>query len=213
MHGLYVKRHDDAVKTIHEAICGGGLQKAAVLMDAGKRVELPEAVANTKDALAEWITRLSPKPIRAPLPYITAPDIVIFHDITRDDVDHLMDTGTRMRTGQQVTIIEVGYCSDTDASGKLAEKQAQHKTLVETLNSLGYRAKSYAIPLGHTGMVYNTIQDIHNACNTDSCTMTRLCRKLSKHATRYAHTIVATRRLHEAEHKHTHSKRQREANG
>lgn len=225
MQGLYVKRHDDAVKMIHEAICSGGLQKAAVMMDAGKRAELPGDVVNTKEALPTWVTRLSPRHTTATLPYITAPDIVIFHDITHKEVDHMLNSNERMRLGQRVTIIEVGYCSDTDALSKLAEKQEQHRVLVDTLNTLGFRAKSYAIPLGNTGMVYkvvqelsmvyNTTQDLSIACTTDTSALKRMCRRLSKHATRYAHTIVVARRQHEHDRttKTTNRKRIRERNG
>ena len=67
LHGhaaLYTKRHDEAVKRIQQTICMNRLGQCAMLMDAGRREDLPEGVGKCRD-LQDWLclapTALSPE--------------------------------------------------------------------------------------------------------------------------------------------------------
>jgi len=51
--GLYIKRHDAAVRLIHKAICNGGLGSRRIIMDAGKEEDLPMGVVLGK-RLPAW---------------------------------------------------------------------------------------------------------------------------------------------------------------
>lgn len=197
LHGLYIKRHDEAVKMVFRQLAASK-EPMAILMDAGKRDDLPDQVLNTKETLSTWLTAVAPTAVPRDAPYLTAPDLVIFHGLSLADIQGLMATNTRLPHGQRVTLIEVGYCSDTQAQEKLMEKRNQHASLLRTLQQAGLQATLHAIPLGTTGITYTHMDALTTAFKLPAGSTSQLHRQLTIHAAQYAHMIVCARRQTEA---------------
>lgn len=116
------------------------------------------------------------------------------HNKTPNEIDTHIGKHKRLHRGQKITIIELGYWSDTRFIEKVAEKTEQHTKLVATLKDLGYVTQVYHVPLGHTGAVYTPLGHLLNDCEVKAESGKQLSNKLVAQAVEYAHAAVTTRR-------------------
>ena len=206
IQALYVKRHDEAVQSIRQAISTGACGQGTILMDAGKRADLPAEVSGKASDLEQWL-KIAPRSWDGPvLPRLSKPDLVILPDVPKDRVEHLLGSGGRLPMGQRIILIEVGYTSDTKPDDKRQEKWEQHSVSVETLTRLGFKVEydrdTHCVPLGHGGTVYNSLETLLRKLGVKAGHTNKLMRQLEKHAVQYAHTIIVTRRKLEATRNH-----------
>jgi hypothetical protein len=202
MHALYVKRHDEAVQRIRQAISSGTCGRGTILMDAGKRSELPADVSGKATDLKEWL-KVAPRAANEQdSDFLSKPDLAILPDIPKDAIKQLLSSGRRLPLGQRIILVEVGYTADTRPDEKRAEKWEQHRILVDTLTRLGFKVDfvrdTHCVPLGHGGTVYTSLEALLLKLGVVACHRNKLMRHLEKHAIHYAHAIVVARRRLEA---------------
>lgn len=202
MHALYVKRHDEAVQRIRQAISSGTCGRGTILMDAGKRSELPADVSGKATDLKEWL-KVAPRAANEQdFDFLSKPDLTILPDVSKDTFKQLLSSGERLPLGQRIILVEVGYTADTRPDEKRAEKWEQHRILVDTLTRLGFKVQfvrdTHCVPLGHGGTVYTSLEALLQKLGVVACHRNKLMRHLEKHAIQYAHAIVAARRRLEA---------------
>ena len=117
---------------------------------------------------------------------------------TQTELETLKRRNRRLRRGQHITIIEVGYCVDWRDEAKREQKLQQHADLVLTLKELGfqveYNAKMHVVPLGHGGSVYAGLGTLMTDMKVAKPSVTKLVRKLVRNAAEFAHSIVTARR-------------------
>jgi hypothetical protein len=198
MQELYVKRHDEGVQRIRQAISTSKWGKGAILMDAGKRSELPTEVSGKASDLKEWL-KVAPRSLSDEDQIrLSKPDLIILPDVSQAKIEQLMGSGRRLPIGQRIILIEVGYTADTKPDSKRAEKWEQHRELVDTLTHLGFKVDFnkdiHCVPLGHGGTVYKSLEMLLQQTGLGTNTVAKVMRHLEKHAVRYAHTIVVARR-------------------
>jgi hypothetical protein len=144
-----VKRHDDAVIRIRQAISTGTCWRGIFLMDVGKRSEAPADVSGKANDLKEWM-KVAPRSASGqehPRPSKT--DLIM--------LEQLIKSCKRLPVGQRIVLLDVGYTADTKPDEKRTEKWKQHSDLVDILTSLGFKMKflkdTHCVPLGHWGTV------------------------------------------------------------
>jgi hypothetical protein len=206
MKALQIARHDAAVEMLRHCISAAGGEEfsgAAMLMDAGKRSELPTEVLGKGSDLRTWLTKCAPTPpTEEQLAMLSKPDIVILPGVkaTEFAAGLANPSGSdRLPAGQPIVLVEVGFCSDTRAAAKEEEKLAQHKQLVQVLRTLGFKVQCYPVPLGHGGSVYTGLDTMLEHMGVQASARNRLVSKLAGSTVRYAHACLVTRRRLEAE--------------
>jgi ribonuclease HI len=206
MKALQIARHDEAVKMICHCISAAGGEQfsgAAMLMDAGKKDELPADVMGKGEDLRTWLLACAPlAPTNQQLLYLTKPDIVMLPGVQAEAFAASLakpDGADRLPHGQLIVLLEVGFCSDTRAEVKEQEKLAQHANLRETLQALGFAVQNHVVPLGHFGSVFKGLGSTLHAMGVQASTQNHLVNKLAANAVHYSHACLVTRRRLEAE--------------
>ena len=182
MRAAYIKRHDLAVKLIQKSISKGQLGGAYTIMDAGKATDLPDSVQCKR--LPESL-----RPTTIPLEAWRKmrPDILIIPSLKTCEMP---DTQTRYN----ITLVEVGYCSDTNHNVKLREKQQQHAELVAGLRLAGHIVTMHPLTLGTTGTIHQNLRAALHALGVEKDAQLKVTGKLHQHATASASGIIAMRR-------------------
>ena len=113
------------------------------------------------------------------------------------------DATPRTRADQSkhtVDIIEVGYCSDTRMSAKIAEKREQHEQLRRLLLEAGWKdARLFIFPLGTLGAIHLSSLPNLETFGLKRTAATKLLTKLSRHAVHTAQGVVRKKRELEQE--------------
>ncbi len=134
---------------------------AAMLMDAGKRSELPTEVLGKGSDLRTWLTKCAPiPPTEEQLVMLSKPDIVILPGVKATQFAGGLANPSgcdRLPAGQPIVLVDVGFCSDTRTAAKEQEKLAQHEQLVQMLRTLGFKVQCNPLPLGHGGSVHTGV--------------------------------------------------------
>ncbi len=153
-----------------------------MVMDAGKLEDLPDSVQ--RKTLPE---ELRPSEIPSEQWGKMRPDILI--------IPGLMANETPMQgTHYRITVIEVGYCSDTNHHIKIRAKEQQHAELIAALRAAGHIVTSHAITLGTTGTILTSLKATLTDLQIDKQTQERTTAKLHLNATTCAGNIIAMRR-------------------
>ena len=182
MRAAYIKRHDHAVKLIQKSISKGQLGGAYTVMDAGKATDLPDSVQSKR--LPE---SLRPATIALEAWRKMRPDILIIPSLKTCEMPDPM-------TRYNITLVEVGYCSDTNHNVKLREKQQQHAELVAGLRLAGHTVTMHPLTLGTTGTIHQNLRAALHALGVEKEAQTKVTNKLHQHATASASGIIAMRR-------------------
>jgi ribonuclease HI len=219
LHALYTARHDGAGRLVHNALAlgkhGAGAVAAdqdaegsdaegdlgegtAMLMDMGRADALPEGVAGKGRMLRRWLT-VAPRAAEGlDKVVLTKPDFVLLPGVTAEEMERRVREGDRLPEGQRITLIELGYGTDTRLEQKREEKSKQHADLANTLRGLGftvaYDAAVHCVPLGHGGAVPASLGALMKELGVSATVTSSMCTKLAQHAARMAHAIVVKRR-------------------
>jgi hypothetical protein len=182
MKGAYIKRHDQAVKIVQRSITKGGLGGTYMIMDAGKLEDLPDTVQ--RKTLPE---ELRPLAIPSEQWRKMRPDLLIIPGLTTNE--------TPMQgTHYCITVIEIGYCSDTNHHIKIRAKEQQHAELITALRGNGHTVTSHTITLGTTGTILTSLKTTLTDLQVDKHTQDTTTAKLHLNATTCAGHIIAMRR-------------------
>jgi hypothetical protein len=182
MKGAYIKRHDQAVKIVQRSITKGGLGGTYMVMDAGKQEDLPDSVQ--RKTLPE---ELRPTEVPSAQWGKMRPDILIIPGLMTDEMP---TQGTKYR----ITVIEIGYCSDTNHHIKIRAKEQQHAGLIEALRTAGHTVTSHVITLGTTGTILNSLKATLTELQVEKKTQEKTTAKLHLNATTCAGHIISMRR-------------------
>jgi hypothetical protein len=182
MKGAYIKRHDQAVKLIQRSITKGGLGGSYMIMDAGKAEDLPNSVQ--QKTLPD---ELRPTEVQLEHWRKMRPDILVIPGLKTNETP---TPGTKYR----ITVIEVGYCSDTNHHIKIRAKEQQHTELIKALRTDGHTVTSHTITLGTTGTIHASLKTTLTDLKVDRKTQEKTTAKLHLNATTCAGHILAMRR-------------------
>ena len=102
--------------------------------------------------------------------------------------------GAHVDTVRHIHIVEIGYTSEGRYQEKLAEKQEQHRRLVELLKASGYEVHVHNIIVGSTGGIFKaSMADLESlGISKERCK--RLARKIHEHSIFWLHNIIRKRR-------------------
>ena len=93
-----------------------------------------------------------------------------------------------------IWLLEGGYTSDTRYEEKFREKQDQHRTLIDMLESKGFEVRLGIVALGVSGTIYRTTQHALKDVGIETEALKKLLRSLHQHAVESLHGIVVQRR-------------------
>ena len=99
---------------------------------------------------------------------------------------------------RKITIVEVGYCSDTRYLEKLRQKQEQHSALETALRTHGYEVSVLTYILGFYGSLYLSNKKTMKAMGIEHAAANRLCSKTHEHSVTCAHHLNKARRFLES---------------
>jgi hypothetical protein len=176
--GLYIKRHDEAVRLIHKTVSKGAFGSHSMVMDAGKTEDLPRGVIGKK--LPPW---LRPSSISQADWKKMRPDLAIL---------------PVSRTSKEIWLLELGYCSDTNHLTKYISKHEQHIRLVDCLKQAGYKVHYSIITIGTTGTIPTTFLNSMTEFGLDRLQALKLADKIHAHTIVSFQAILQCRRVMEA---------------
>ena len=135
------------------------------------------------------------------------PDIVIV-DLATNDLNKIESRmpKTRKANGEQVTlkdmigrkritILEIGYVTDTRYEDRYKAKVQQHRTLCQILGKEGHEVKLYPNILGTQGSVLNCFKAAMSAVGIQGLQQMALAGKLHDHAVTSLSKIIRLRRF------------------
>ena len=206
LKAMYISRHNGAVCMLHRAVSDGakGSSLLCVLLDAGRRADLPEGVLGTR--LPPWLlpdsclpddpAAGSPAGLRAKL----RPDLLYVSGLPMSAVprDPTRMIPQRRRSAATVFVLEVGYVSDSSdgLEDMVARKHEQHAVLCACLVRAGWRVHSggpIVLPLGTVGSVFNAWRDAALLLGVPALAVPPLLRALHLHSVDSAASINRTR--------------------
>ena len=195
MKGMYINRHNAAVRTITETIHNGKRGGGYLIMDAGRQEDLPPYCAGQR--LPTWM--LPDDPDTSEIDKMR-PDILFIPELP------LCSTrGTKSRPYKgpadkskcNIYIIEVGYTGDLNHSEKKERKAEQHRQLADKLQRAGWKVHytdAEIVTLGTTGTVPNTLKPLLTKLGATPGDADGCCTKLHKHAVNSMGSIIQCRR-------------------
>ena len=112
----------------------------------------------------------------------------------------LSDLPANMPNGspRKVSIVEVGYCSDTRYLEKIQQKEEQHSALETALRSYGYEVAILTYILGLYGSLYHSNKKTMKAIGIEHAAADRLSSKTHVHSVNCAHNLNKARRFLES---------------
>ena len=154
LNACYIKRHNEAVALIAQAIAGGKKGRWLLVTDLNK-----ETLVGIAAQVGHEVHNRIPKEKLPAVPEADRirlrPDILFL-----EGAEDGHGTGTsspprkKGKFKKKAYIIEVGYGRDCAAADKRAEKEAQHKILAGHLKGAGWEVVTTTVVLGHCGSVY-----------------------------------------------------------
>jgi ribonuclease HI len=192
MHALYIKRHNIAVRIIAKAILRGENGGGIMIMDAGRKEDLPAGMYGTR--VPQWLLPECPEDELLRM----RPDILIIPTIPAASNPAETFDCTSEASQHTVFILEVGYCSDTRHSQKQSEKAQQHQKLADMLRLQGYKVEYkelHALSLGYAGSITKDLVTCLRGLAVSATKCDELCKALHKHALLSTENIVKARRL------------------
>ena len=213
MKGLIIERHNSAARLILKEFLGGDFGALDTYADVGE--------ASKVDGLELLGTRV-PESVLADNELPEGPQQ---RNKLRPDILVVGDTVLAGRPGaagaagprrscrkrnavgsikEAITIIEVGYGSDTKYHAKLAAKNEQHEQLRSLLTAQGRKVTYLPVILGTMGSTYHSTARALQRIGISHTSTQALLRRLSVHAIASLHKIVRTRR--QLEHSSLHTK-------
>jgi len=195
MRALYIRRHDDAVKTIQRYVAKGALGGYYTIMDAGKATELPDNVSGKR--LPRWLVgRDTPDSDKM------RPDLLIVKGLPAHHGTDVARGGSSQavpaKAQCEVHIVEVGYTTDLRYSSKLKEKDEQHEHLSGALTAQGWVVHRHTILLGMGGTMYCSATSALQGLGVSGGRLDKCLRKLLRHTIHAALAIVQCRRATES---------------
>ncbi len=197
-HKCYIKRHNEAVQMIGEAIQHGYQGNGVMLMDATSAANTPDYVTGTR--LPEWVLPQVPSKKRNKL----RPDILWIPTLTPRTIRCPQWLQAR-RQGQpaqhKVYIIEVGYTGDLRHKEKIEEKLKQHEELATLLREAGWEVqytRREAVTLGVGGTIRNDLVPLLRELGVPAQRASACCTSLHRHAVSWLQRLVKMRRHDEA---------------
>jgi ribonuclease HI len=203
MQALYVKRHDEAVKLIQKAISTGTHGGFAMLMDAGRRTDLPADVCGKAVDLRNWLCKLAPIKLADAVHgqdgvWVSRSDIVILPGIRTSKLQRMLADGKRLQKGQAIHLIEVGMAAEWTAADRMKDKHAQHAQLVRILTRAGFKVhftvEKHCVVVGHGGTVFKGVANLMQDLGVKQSSSGTLIKDLAENAVKYGWAIINTRR-------------------
>ena len=196
MQALYISRHDEAVRKIHQALCKCPTGTAyTIMLDACREADLPTLGAEGK-RIPEWLLPHIPIDTRKKW----RPDILRLvprNDKARQVTDPAQATAHKEQYTLQ--LIEVGYTSDLRWRETFSNKRLQHEELKTALQDAGWHVEQFTLVFGSTGVIYADDQaDLKKLGLTAAATST-LLKKINGHTVQCLWDIICGRRQHERE--------------
>ena len=183
MKAMYIERHNEATRLLANLILLGRAG-SYVVADAGREDKLPKGVHATR--LPTWLLpKVDPELLRK-----LRPDILL---VDGRDAGGLT---TDLVPSRQVTLIEVGYCSDTNHAAKHTHKAGQHAQLEALLIEAGWKVDYLVITLGTGGTIPSAAVAAVTKAGAPTDAIPRCMHKICRHAVGYVDKLhKATRAL------------------
>ena len=190
MGPLYISRHDQAVIQLYRALQKGTDGGSFTIIDAGKMHDVINILAADGKRLPTWLLPgVDPDTLRK-----MRPDILRIPGLPAHATPGEIRNATLHKGRHKIQIIEVGYCSDFRWKEKLAEKQEQHRGLVQALQAEGWDVEEHHIILGSKGTVYKDTLNTLQKLGLSTAQAYTLMVDLNIHAANYLAIIVKQRR-------------------
>ena len=215
MKGMYIERHNEALRLIAAEIQKGESGNHMVYLDAGKDEKVQHLACPNKQIPHEIISNrtLRLHGMNVDERRVLRPDALI---IESNDV-HIPATGKRDAQRRhkparmvhdnkhkppirrcKAYIIEVGYSAETRYEAKVQEKIKQHEKLTALLEEEGFEVILQPIVLGTTGGIFHSQNSLLGQLGIVKARQQKLNRKLHRHSIHSMHSIIKSRRLKES---------------
>lgn len=194
MQAMYIQRHDSAVRKIHNALRrrtrNGGVY---TILDACRETQLAEQGAAAK-RLPRWM--LPADTTSDALLSKLRPDILRVLELPAAPTDAEIQHAIANKGQYTIQVVEVGFCSDTRWRDRVANKLAQHDTLMEALQQAGWKVDEHPqiIVLGACGASYLSGQQALERLGLTKKKCSGLLTDLHLIAVHAAHDISMARR-------------------
>ena len=189
MKGLYITRHDEAVRKTVKAIRAGSLGGSFCIMDAGTMDGVLNVAAHGKRIPNFLLPDIDPDTLKR-----MRPDILLIEGLPAAATRRDIQTALRNQRNYTIHIVEVGYGPDTRIQDTLTRKQKQHERLKAALSEAQWKVEEHIIVLGHAATTYKSTASALKALGLTHDQATRLMASLHIHATLLLRTIVQARR-------------------
>ena len=188
LRAMYIARHNHAVRKVAAALCKH-TDAAYTVLDACRADELGTHGADS-NRVPEFLLPLAPEAERRRM----RPDILRVQGLPPAPTPEQIAGACAAKHMHAISIVEVGYTSDTQWQEKLRQKEGQHAELTAALREAGWTAECLVILLGRTGTVYKRDLAALHSMGIGKAAARTLLTKLSAHAVLAAHDIGMTRR-------------------
>ena len=191
---MQIGRHNQAGRLIQRSLqrCSA-LGSAYTVLDVCGRAQLEENDA-AATRIPAWVLPNVDEGTRA----IMRPDILRIIGLPPAPTAEDIQRARRLQRHRRIQIVEIGYTMDTRWRQAYAEKEKQHKQLIEHLHAAGWKVDGHIIILGACGAVYASGQRALQELGLSKCHTRELLTELSCMAVQAAHNITCARRRIEA---------------
>ncbi|KAL4858980.1 hypothetical protein ACK3TF_000778 [Chlorella vulgaris] len=194
MQAMYIKRHDGAVRMINQALQRHTKHgNAFTVLDACPAAELTSHRADAK-RLPRWI--LPADEISDETLAKMRPDILRILELPSAPTEADIQYVASHKSQYTVQVVEIGYCSDTRWTARVADKLEQHHQLMAALRQAGWNVdeRPHVIVLGACGATYLSGQQALAQLGLNKKQSSDLLTKLHLNAAGAAHDISLARR-------------------
>jgi hypothetical protein len=185
MKACYIQRHNETVAAVSKAIANGKKGRWLLVADLRKDVLGGLSEQQRKEVASRIPAYMLPE-VDGDVRKKMRPDIMFVDRL--DEGSHEWDSTSgglaSMKKECKVYILEVGYCRDSAATRKRAEKKRQHRALREALEKEGWAVQDIPLVFGHCGSVYGHELDALVQLGVDKKDALTLLRRLHAHAVR-----------------------------
>ena len=174
MKGLIIERHNEAGRMILEQLKNGSQGACEFVADVGSQDKMA-GYDTPGSRVPDWLLDDRDLPEGPAQRAKLRPDILMITPA---------EQGMPIDGPRKVTLLEVGYCSDTRYKEKLAEKLQQHQTLKQLLVANRHKVRVAPIILGSMGSVFKSNEREIMTLGASRTECQHLLVKLSEHAVR-----------------------------
>jgi hypothetical protein len=194
MQAMYIKRHDGVVRMINQALQRHTKHgNVFTVLDACPAAELTSHIAEAK-RLPRWI--LPADEISDETLAKMRPDILRILELPSAPTEADIQYVASHKSQYYVQVVEIGYCSDTMWTARVADKLQQHHQLMAALRQAGWNVdeRPHVIVLGACGATYLSGQQALAQLGLNKKQSSDLLTKLHLSAAGAAHDISLARR-------------------